>query len=43
VNQPANGHTIKIFGILALYAWLAYIMLRYEVDEDELGPGKFKF
>jgi uncharacterized membrane protein len=29
-----------VLGVLALYAWLAFIMLRYELDEDELGPGQ---
>ncbi len=27
-------------GIIALYAWLGFIMIHYEVDEDELGPGQ---
>jgi uncharacterized membrane protein len=29
-----------VSGVAALYAWLAYVMLRYELDEDELGPGQ---
>lgn len=29
-----------VLGVLALYAWLGFIMLRYELDEDELGPGQ---
>ncbi len=29
-----------VIGVLALYAWLAFIMLRYDLDEDELGPGQ---
>ena len=32
--------TVVVLGVLALYAWLGFIMLRYEVDEDELGPGQ---
>lgn len=31
---------VVVVGVLALYAWLAYIMLRYELDADELGPGQ---
>lgn len=31
---------VVVLGVLALYAWLGFIMLRYELDEDELGPGQ---
>jgi len=31
---------VVVLGVLALYAWLAFIMIRYELDEDELGPGQ---
>ena len=31
---------VVVIGVLALYAWLGFIMLRYELDEDELGPGQ---
>jgi uncharacterized membrane protein len=31
---------VVVLGVLALYAWLGFIMLKYEVDEDELGPGQ---
>jgi uncharacterized membrane protein len=29
-----------VLGVVVLYASLIYIMLRYQLDEDELGPGK---
>lgn len=29
-----------VAGVIALYAWLTFIMLRFRIDEDELGPGK---
>jgi uncharacterized membrane protein len=31
---------VVVLGVLSLYAWLAFVMLRYELDEDELGPGQ---
>jgi uncharacterized membrane protein len=31
---------VVVIGVLVLYAWLAFVMLRYELDEDELGPGQ---
>ena len=31
---------VVIFGVCALYAWLIFVMLRYQIDEDELGPGQ---
>jgi uncharacterized membrane protein len=31
---------VVVLGVLALYTWLAFIMFRYELDEDELGPGQ---
>jgi uncharacterized membrane protein len=27
-------------GIVILYAWLAFIMMKFDLDEDELGPGQ---
>jgi uncharacterized membrane protein len=27
-------------GVAVLYAWLIFIMLRFDIDEDELGPGQ---
>jgi uncharacterized membrane protein len=32
--------SVVVMGIVALYAWLGFIMLRFEMDEDELGPGQ---
>lgn len=29
-----------VLGVAALYAWLVFVMLRYQLDEDELGPGQ---
>jgi uncharacterized membrane protein len=29
-----------VAGIFALYAWLAFITMRFDLDEDELGPGQ---
>ena len=29
-----------VSGVAALYAWLVFVMLRYQLDEDELGPGQ---
>jgi uncharacterized membrane protein len=31
---------VVVLAVLALYLCLAFIMLRYELDEDELGPGQ---
>jgi len=31
---------VVILGVVALYAWLAFVMFKYELDEDELGPGQ---
>ena len=31
---------VVVSGVIALYAWLAFIMWKYELDEDELGPGQ---
>ena len=28
-----------LLGVAALYAWLAFVTLRYKLDEDDLGPG----
>jgi uncharacterized membrane protein len=32
--------TAVVGGIVALYAWLGFVMLRFDLDEDELGPGQ---
>ena len=29
-----------LLGVGALYGWLLFIMLRFGIDEDELGPGQ---
>ena len=29
-----------VLGIAALYAWLLFITLRFDLDEEELGPGQ---
>ena len=29
-----------VLGVCALYAWLIFVMFRFNMDEDELGPGK---
>jgi uncharacterized membrane protein len=29
-----------VAGVIVLYAWLTFIMLRFGIDEDELGPGQ---
>ena len=29
-----------VLGIAALYAWLVFISLRFDIDEDDLGPGQ---
>jgi uncharacterized membrane protein len=29
-----------ICGVCVLYAWLAFVMLSFHIDEDELGPGQ---
>lgn len=31
---------VVVLGIAALYAWLAFAMLRFTLDDDELGPGQ---
>ncbi|HEX6639183.1 MAG TPA: DUF2270 domain-containing protein [Steroidobacteraceae bacterium] len=31
---------VVVLGIAALYAWLGFVMLRFGLDEDELGPGQ---
>jgi uncharacterized membrane protein len=28
-----------LLGVAALYAWLAFVTLRFKLDEDDLGPG----
>jgi uncharacterized membrane protein len=28
-----------LLGVAALYAWLAFVTLRFSLDEDDLGPG----
>ena len=32
--------SVVVLGIGALYAWLVFAMLRFQLDEDELGPGQ---
>jgi uncharacterized membrane protein len=32
--------TVVVLGVAALYAWLIFITLRFDIDEDELGPGQ---
>ena len=29
-----------VLGVIALYAWLGFIMWKFHLDEDELGPGQ---
>jgi len=29
-----------IFGVCVLYAWMIFVMMRFHIDEDELGPGQ---
>ena len=31
---------VVVAGIAGLYAWLIFVMLRFDMDEDELGPGQ---
>ncbi|HUQ12239.1 MAG TPA: DUF2270 domain-containing protein [Steroidobacteraceae bacterium] len=31
---------IVVLGIVVLYGWLAFIAVRFELNEDELGPGQ---
>jgi uncharacterized membrane protein len=31
---------VVVLGVIALYAWLAFVMWRFHLDEDELGPGQ---
>src|SRR5688572_3702353 len=31
---------VVVAGIAGLYAWLIFVMLRFDLDEDELGPGQ---
>src|SRR5688572_2351675 len=32
--------TAVVVGIAVLYAWLMFITLRFDIDEDDLGPGQ---
>ena len=32
--------TVVVVGIAALYAWLIFVMSRFDIDEDDLGPGQ---
>jgi uncharacterized membrane protein len=32
--------TAVVLGVAALYAWLAFVMFQFDMDEDELGPGQ---
>ncbi|HEX6397306.1 MAG TPA: DUF2270 domain-containing protein [Steroidobacteraceae bacterium] len=29
-----------VTGICVLYAWLAFVMIRFDIDEEDLGPGQ---
>lgn len=29
-----------VLGVAALYAWLVYVMLRFDIDANDLGPGQ---
>lgn len=31
---------VVVLGVLALYVWLTFVGLKYDLDEDELGPGQ---
>jgi uncharacterized membrane protein len=31
---------VVVLGIVVLYGWLAFIAVRFELDEDDLGPGQ---
>jgi uncharacterized membrane protein len=31
---------VVLAGIAGLYAWLIFVMLQFDMDEDELGPGQ---
>ncbi len=31
---------VVVAGVFVLYAWLTFVMLRFGMDEDELGPGQ---
>jgi len=31
---------VVVLAVLALYTWLGFVTMRYELDEDELGPGQ---
>ena len=33
------GYAVAL-GVAAFYAWLAFVMLRYDIGEDHLGPGQ---
>jgi uncharacterized membrane protein len=30
---------VVLLGVATMYAWLAFVTLRYSLDEDDLGPG----
>jgi uncharacterized membrane protein len=32
--------SVVLLGVAALYAWLLFVMWRFHLDEDELGPGQ---
>jgi uncharacterized membrane protein len=42
VNTAVAGvpGVVVLLGVALLYAWLAFVMLRFHIDEDELGPGQ---
>jgi uncharacterized membrane protein len=31
---------VVVLGVVALYVWLTFVGLKYDLDEDELGPGQ---
>jgi uncharacterized membrane protein len=31
---------VVVLGIALLYAWLGFVMMRFDLDDDELGPGQ---
>jgi len=32
--------SVVVLGLAVLYVWLIFVMCRYHLDEDELGPGQ---
>jgi uncharacterized membrane protein len=31
--------SVVLLGVVALYAWLTFVMFRYELESEDLGPG----